>query len=359
VTGATTYRVQLSTSQTFTTVLLDDSTVATTSKAVGPLSNNTAYYWRVSAKNAGGTSAYSPTRSFTTILASPPPPILASPSNGATSVSTSPTLAWSVSTGATSYRLQVSSNSTFSTTVVDQIGLTGTSYTLGGLANNTTYYWRISAENAGGTSAFSAIWSFTTIVALPVAPTLAAPADSAINLQLTTTLSWNAATGAAGYHLQVSTSSVFASTVVDDSTLTATTRSVSSLALNTTYYWRVRSKNAAGYSAFSATRSFKTIRTTSVEQLDGAIPTEYTLTQNYPNPFNPTTSIQYALPVSGFVTLRLYDVLGREVMQLVDQYQTAGNYVVRVDARMLPSGMYLYEFRSESFVQTKRMILEK
>jgi hypothetical protein len=117
--------------------------------------------------------------------------------------------------------------------------------------------------------------------------------------------------------------------------------------------------NAGGSSAYSATRSFKTIRTTAVEKLDGSIPTDYALSQNYPNPFNPTTTIQYQIPSSGVVTLRVYDVLGKQVFELVNQYQTAGSYMVKVNAQMLPSGMYLYELRSGSFVQTKRMILEK
>ncbi len=358
-TGAITYRLQVSASSGFSTTIVDDSTLTGTSRALSGLSNNTTYYWRVSAKNTGGSSAFSTARSFTTIVGAPSVPVLSSPANGATGVAISATLTWSASTGATSYRVQLSSTATFASTLVDDSTSTGTTKTVGPLTNNTTYYWRVSAKNAGGTSSFSIASSFTTIVALPSAPTLASPADSAFNLQLTTVLSWNVAADATGYHLQVSTSASFTSTVVDDSTLTLTTRSISSLALNTTYYWRVRSKNAAGYSAYSNARSFKTIRTTAVEKLDGSIPTDYALSQNYPNPFNPTTTIQYQIPASGVVTLRVYDVLGKEVFELVNQYQTAGNYMVKVNAQMLPSGMYLYELRSGSFVQTKRMILEK
>jgi fibronectin type 3 domain-containing protein len=358
-TGATTYRLQVSASSSFSTTILDDSTLTGTSRAVSGLSNNTAYFWRVSAKNAGGSSAFSTARSFTTIVGVAGAPALSSPADGATGVALSPTLTWNASTGAATYRVQLSTSSGFSSTLVDDSTLTGTTKAVGPLSNNTAYYWRVNAKNAGGTSAFSTASSFTTIVALPAVPTLASPTDTAINLQLTTTLSWNAATGAAGYHLQVSTSATFASTVVDDSTLTTTSRSVTSLVLNTTYYWRVRSKNAAGYSAFTSARSFKTIRTTAVEKLDGSIPTDFALSQNYPNPFNPTTTIQYQIPTSGVVTLRVYDVLGKAVFELVNQYQTAGNYMVKVNAQMLPSGMYLYELRSGSFVQTKRMILEK
>ena len=92
----------------------------------------------------------------------PNPPTLFSPSNGATNVSIPPSLVWNVSSGATSYTLQVSPNSNFTSFVYNQSGLTGTSQQVGGLNNNTTYYWRVSATNNYGTSSWSSVWNFTT-----------------------------------------------------------------------------------------------------------------------------------------------------------------------------------------------------
>lgn len=88
--------------------------------------------------------------------------MLSSPSSGTMGVSITPTLSWNASTGATSYRLQVSTSSSFATTVVNQSGITATSYAISGLTGNTTYYWRVNATNASGTSAYSTAWSFTT-----------------------------------------------------------------------------------------------------------------------------------------------------------------------------------------------------
>ena len=93
------------------------------------------------------------------------------------------------------------------------------------------------------------------------------------------------------------------------------------------------------------------------------IPTEYAL-QNYPNPFNPTTEIRYQMPVSGFVRLSIFDVLGREVEVLVDEAKPAGSYTVSFDASNLPSGVYfarIYVTSSEGkpFVQTIKMVLAK
>lgn len=99
---------------------------------------------------------------FSTTPTPPSAPTLSSPANGATGVSTSPTLVWNASSGATSYRLQVSTSSSFSTLTFDQSGITSTSQVVSGLANSTTYYWRVNASNSAGTSAWSSVWSFTT-----------------------------------------------------------------------------------------------------------------------------------------------------------------------------------------------------
>lgn len=89
------------------------------------------------------------------------------------------------------------------------------------------------------------------------------------------------------------------------------------------------------------------------------IPAAFSLKQNYPNPFNPITNIKYELPVSGFVTLKIYDTLGREVKTLVKEYKDAGSYTVLFDASELSSGVYLYRFTAQGFQSTKKLVLMK
>jgi hypothetical protein len=88
-------------------------------------------------------------------------------------------------------------------------------------------------------------------------------------------------------------------------------------------------------------------------------PTAYKLSQNYPNPFNPVTKINYALPKSGFVTLKVYDMLGREVVSLVNENKVSGNYSVDFNASNLTSGVYFYRLEVNGFVDTKKMLMIK
>ncbi|MBI1937818.1 MAG: T9SS type A sorting domain-containing protein [Ignavibacteriales bacterium] len=81
--------------------------------------------------------------------------------------------------------------------------------------------------------------------------------------------------------------------------------------------------------------------------------------ENYPNPFNPTTTIKYALPEAGFVTLKVYDMLGREVVELVNENKTAGYHEVTFDASKLTSGVYIYIIRAGKYTESKKMILTK
>ncbi len=97
--------------------------------------------------------------------------------------------------------------------------------------------------------------------------------------------------------------------------------------------------------------------------INDVIPTDFSLLQNYPNPFNPSTTISYQIPYQSKVTLKIYDVLGREAKTLVNEEQPAGNYKVNFDASRLASGVYFYRITAtggaSSFVQTKKMILMK
>jgi hypothetical protein len=86
---------------------------------------------------------------------------------------------------------------------------------------------------------------------------------------------------------------------------------------------------------------------------------DFRLEQNYPNPFNPSTTISYSVPKNAFVSLKVYDVSGKEIKILVNGMQTAGTKEVSFDASNLPSGVYFYTISAGDFKDTKKMILVK
>ena len=88
-------------------------------------------------------------------------------------------------------------------------------------------------------------------------------------------------------------------------------------------------------------------------------PSEFELNSNYPNPFNPATVIQYQIPVTGFVSLKVFDVLGNEVATLVNENQVDGHYEVSFNASTLSSGVYIYQLKINNYLSTKKMILMK
>ncbi len=98
---------------------------------------------------------------------------------------------------------------------------------------------------------------------------------------------------------------------------------------------------------------------TFVENGSTQVPKEFTLYQNYPNPFNPVTTIKFALPVSRFVTIQVFNITGQEIVTLLDGYQTAGEHAINWIPKGFPSGIYFYRLQAGEFSETKKLILQK
>ena len=298
VTLASIYRVQVAADTTFAAPLYDTAglTVSQITVPSGKLTTNTKYYWRAIAGTATAYAVWSSNRNFTTAPNAPNVPLLASPASGSINMPTTVTCVWykaietitdnkgqitnnkeqitnnkqrTTNNGKDSpltianYWYEYSQDSTFATGVVRDSSLTDTTKVLAGLNNFTTYYWRVKARNQTGWSGFSSIWNFRTIVASPGAPTLSSPANNATAQPLALSLVWNRNGLATLYNVQLSTDPAFGSFVVNDSTVTDSTKAITGLNPLTNYYWRVRSYNLSGWSSFSSAWTFKTIGTAS------------------------------------------------------------------------------------------------
>jgi photosystem II stability/assembly factor-like uncharacterized protein len=161
------YWFEYSTDSAFTTVVLRDTllTASDTSKTISGLSNLTKYFWRVKAKNQTGWGNFSAVWNFTTLIPIPSAPVLLLPANNSLGISLTPLLDWNDAQYASGYRVQVSADSLFSTTLWDTSSVVPSQVTVpsGKLTGLTKYYWRVNATNAAGTGSWSAVWNFRTV----------------------------------------------------------------------------------------------------------------------------------------------------------------------------------------------------
>jgi hypothetical protein len=259
---ATGYRLDVSTNVGFTTFVSGYNDIdvgnVTTLNLTG-LSSNTTYFYRVTAYNTVGKSAYSGTISATTL---PNPPAVPTSSAATTIVQVSLKANWLASALATGYRLDVATNVGFTTFVSGydnkDVGNV-TTFTVTGLSANTTYYYRVRAYNADGASTNSGTINATTLPNAPAAPT-ANPATNV--LQTSFNVTWSASAAATGYRLDVATNSGFTSFVTgynDKDVSAVTTLSVTGLTAHTTYYYRVRAYNTGGIGVNSNTVTLTTV----------------------------------------------------------------------------------------------------
>jgi endo-1,4-beta-xylanase len=191
----------------------------------------------------------------------------------------------------------------------------------------------------------------------PSKPTVLFPVDTT-GVQRNPILKWSASDSATSYKVQVSSSGRFNSFIID-STVTDTILQLDSLNSNTIYYWRVNASNDKGTSSYSDAASFTTGNQIVGVKDNKRIPSEFLLEQNYPNPFNPSTKINYSIPQAGYITLKIYNVLGKEVEIIFAGHQKAGNHLATFNAINLPSGVYFYRLSSDKYSETKKLILLK
>ena len=178
----------------------------------------------------------------------PAAPILTTPTDGATGVALTPTLSWNVASFASSYSVYLGTGSSLPLVAT----VNGTSYTPQALSPGTVYSWKVVASDTAGSSS-SAVATFTTQAASPQAPVLVSPVSGATGVNLTSTLAWNASSGATSYVVYLGTSS----SPPQVASVTGTSFSPASLTGGTTYYWRVAATNSAG-STTSSTFTFTT-----------------------------------------------------------------------------------------------------
>ncbi len=181
-----------------------------------------------------------------------------------------------------------------------------------------------------------------------ITPTPQYPENGVRDLPSKIELGWKKVNFAKSYRIQLSKDSLFNQIVYDDSTIIDTSKIFPDLESMTTYYWRVKSISEKYNFPFSKVSKFTTF-----------IPTVFVLKQNYPNPFNPGTTIEFELPFSTRVILKVFNILGQLVKTIADKRFDVGTHKYKWDAAGLASGVYILQMQAGDFVQSKKIMLLK
>ena len=188
----------------------------------------------------------------------PPSPFLLSPEEGALDLPISILFQWEETQNTDSYKIQVATDRDFTNIFFERDNIRNTSYQVGNLEYQTTYFWRVAGSNLAGPGEWSVTREFLTL-RVPPAPLLLTPVDSAEGLLSTVTFEWQQTERTDNYRLQVATDPDFSNIAIDQDGITATSFDVTDLEYQTEYYWRVSGSNAAGQGEWSVTRNFSTL----------------------------------------------------------------------------------------------------
>lgn len=308
------FRIQVARDTSSTPSFFIKTFTAQTSLAIGPLGQDSIYYWRVNSYNALDSSSYTAWEEFQTILLPAATPALIFPASNDTTVQPIDTFVWHSVPYEKFYHLQVANDVNFTNFVINDSLITDTTFQVTGLHNCSFYYYRVSAINDSGSAGFSAARKFKTRTAVPATPVLVTPFNNQDSVSFRPTLVWTAGDLCIGaYFVQVSRFNDFSDTVFQTTTFSLSVQLNIELLGNTDYYWRVRSFNGVGNGPFSAGSHFKTTPFTPadvpvlVSPADGVNDQPLTITFRWDTSARAVTyRLQVALD-TGFTILTLND----------------------------------------------------
>jgi hypothetical protein len=292
-------------------------------------------------------------RSYSQLPASP---VLVEPPNITNCVTVVVTLNWTDAQGAEYYDIQISTESDFSTTipwVVPQSYISELTIPQGALSTNTVYYWRVRSINYSGASDFSTAFCFKTLgTSVEEIGNLSGEVDAlVINSSLPTNQ---------GEILKNRLNSAQQQIELNHNFYAAFQLTLFKVRVYILDYSNMLSHSDAQALIQHADVIISELNLGfAVLPPETNVPEEFKLNQNYPNPFNPATTIEYTIPKSSNVSLKIYDISGREVASLVDKYQDAGTFIVNWNASNFSSGIYIYRLTAGNYTDTKKMILNK
>ncbi len=375
--GGLSYEVEYSTGALTGTPNVTGITSLNTS--LSGLAYGTTYNWQVRSTDGITNSSWSVQESFVISgTIGPVVPIPSWPIGGTAVSSLTPTLYWYQNSNSSGLEYEV----LYSTSSVTSGGIlqngtsttawaSSSSFTMPTLTPGATYFWqvrsRLISDNAQ-ISNYSNVESFVTNAhSAPIILLPGSPVGDRIVPTSSPTLSWILPTTSKSeltYEVEVAKNPDMIGSEIFTN-LDNTFYKLDELNNGTKYFWRARSKNADGlYSQYSDLGSFSIGDNITEVNDETVIPTKFFVGHNYPNPFNPTTTIQYGIPESAYVTVKIYNMLGEEVRVLVQSEKVAGTYEIMWTGNdnfgnKVSSGTYIFRVVAGNNVMSRKMVLMK
>lgn len=341
--------------------------ISTNNFLVQDLETNTLYYWMVRSNDQWGTSPWSPVFEFSTGFGVTNVPVLISPERNAVKIPTDGIMNWRKSENATMYHLQVATDRNFGegTIVINDLEVADTVYNYTGLDSFTEYWFRVASVNETVKSDFSSANKFRTIAIAPSDMALAInPTDEAKDVPFNQIkFEWTEVartdlglSSESGYELLLSDKQDYSDTLIYNTKIGEESKIYSTLFTNgTTYFWKVRGWNEAGFGPWSESFSFTTDAFTSVA--DG----------NYfnfgttlvPNPIQNNAELRFELDKPGTVNFTIVDQSGREVYRLTNISANSKQNTIPLNFDNLINGTYLFNLQVGDKYQTGKIIISR
>jgi hypothetical protein len=290
-------------------------------------------------------------------------PVLVSPFKDYYGIGTTYNFYWNELLNVTGYELQLSTDNTFTNIVSDYSGISDFKQAVNNLAPNTTFYWRVRGENGKDQGNWSEVWNFKTAVSALSKPILTYPSNNSTvnysNILTNLKLKWTSVEGASSYDVMISNKQDMSDITTLYQFLELPSVSMRNPANNKTYYWKALARKELTTGEWSEIYSFAVKDVGCSVNNSEDLPESYSLSQNYPNPFNPSTTIQYSIVEPAFVTIKIFDVYGREVETLVNKNLPVGRFSTTWEPRKITSGVYYYKIVAGKYNEVRKMIYLK
>jgi hypothetical protein len=357
VIDAVTYDIEVSQDSTFTTLFKYERNIPAIewTFASEKFEEKQTYYWRVRSENTEGRSLWSAFFVFSVSEQPAEPPILLTPENGAVTLPLTTILTWSKVTKAKKYYIEVSKDNNFQDLIVNQ-ELPDTTIGVVGLSRYSNYWWKVRSINDGGSGEWSSVFTFRTKDEAPDEPAvLIFPEDNLQNSPVTFTFKWSKVERALGYELQIATSNQFEqqSIVLSNDKIWSEDKKILKLEFDKTYYWRVRAWNEDGKGPWSAVKSFSTILSSVRDNI--SVPEATTV---YPNPsVKGNTVINFDLNTPGIVNVKIYNILGKPILEIPAKEFNAGNQNIELNTSNFNPGIYFYSLKTANQSYSGRFII--